>query len=79
MFVLAATVVCTFALLVSLFPLESGGVLLDAQIWAWRNVGWYCLLAMTLYLVFVVATALSSFGNIKLGADHDEPEFSYLS
>ncbi len=34
---------------------------------------------MTLYLVFVLATALSSYGNIKLGADHDEPEFSYLS
>ncbi|MFA4188733.1 choline BCCT transporter BetT [Xanthomonas perforans] len=78
-FVLAATVVCTFALLVSLFPLESGRVLLDAQTWASRNVGWYYLLAMTLYLVFVLATALSSYGNIKLGADHDEPEFSYLS
>lgn len=78
-FVLAATVVCTFALLVSVFPLESGHVLLDAHTWASRNVGWYYLLAMTLYLVFVLATALSSDGNIKRGADHDEPQFSYLS
>ncbi len=45
MFVLAATVVCTFALLVSVFPLESERVLLDAQTWASRNVGWYYLLA----------------------------------
>ncbi|HCL3456785.1 TPA: choline BCCT transporter BetT, partial [Pseudomonas aeruginosa] len=37
------------------------------------------LLAMTLYLIFVVVTALSGYGKIKLGADHDEPEFSYLS
>ena len=29
--------------------------------------------------VFVVVTALSGYGKIKLGADHDEPEFSYLS
>ncbi|OKQ91251.1 choline BCCT transporter BetT, partial [Pseudomonas aeruginosa] len=36
-------------------------------------------LAMTLYLIFVVVTALSGYGKIKLGADHDEPEFSYLS
>ncbi len=78
-FVLAATVVCTFASLVSVFPLESGRVLLDAHTWASRNVGWYYLLAMTLYLVFVLATALSSYGNIKRRADHDEPEFSYLS
>jgi choline/glycine/proline betaine transport protein len=42
------------------------------------NVGWYYLLAMTLYLVFVVGVALSKYGGIKLGADHDEPEFSYL-
>lgn len=34
---------------------------------------------MTLYLVFVVGVALSKYGGIKLGADHDEPEFSYLS
>ncbi|MCO3715937.1 BCCT family transporter, partial [Pseudomonas aeruginosa] len=31
------------------------------------------------YLIFVVVTALSGYGKIKLGADHDEPEFSYLS
>jgi choline/glycine/proline betaine transport protein len=37
------------------------------------------MLAMTLYLIFVVVTALSGYGKIKLGADHDEPEFSYLS
>ncbi|HCL3358051.1 TPA: choline BCCT transporter BetT, partial [Pseudomonas aeruginosa] len=44
-----------------------------------QTVGWYYLLAMTLYLIFVVVTALSGYGKIKLGADHDEPEFSYLS
>ncbi|MDQ1893047.1 choline BCCT transporter BetT, partial [Pseudomonas aeruginosa] len=53
--------------------------LLAAQTWASQTVGWYYLLAMTLYLIFVVVTALSGYGKIKLGADHDEPEFSYLS
>ncbi|HBO0671198.1 TPA: choline BCCT transporter BetT, partial [Pseudomonas aeruginosa] len=52
---------------------------LAAQTWASQTVGWYYLLAMTLYLIFVVVTALSGYGKIKLGADHDEPEFSYLS
>ncbi|HCL3743123.1 TPA: choline BCCT transporter BetT, partial [Pseudomonas aeruginosa] len=52
---------------------------LTAQTWASQTVGWYYLLAMTLYLIFVVVTALSGYGKIKLGADHDEPEFSYLS
>ncbi|WP_313347624.1 choline BCCT transporter BetT [Stenotrophomonas sp.] len=78
-FLLAATVVAAFAILVTAFPVPSGVLLLEAQTWASRNVGWYYLLAMTLYLVFVVGVALSGYGQVKLGADHDEPEFSYLS
>ncbi|WP_313160471.1 choline BCCT transporter BetT [Stenotrophomonas sp.] len=78
-FLLAATLVAAFAILVAAFPIDAGVALLDAQTWASRNVGWYYLLAMTLYLVFVVGVALSGYGNVKLGADHDEPEFSYLS
>lgn len=78
-FAFAAIVVVAFALFVSLFPLGAGRLLLKAQDWAALNVGWYYLLAMTLYLVFVVGVALSKYGGIKLGADHDEPEFSYLS
>ncbi|HCL3493865.1 TPA: choline BCCT transporter BetT, partial [Pseudomonas aeruginosa] len=58
---------------------RAGEWLLAAQTWASQTVGWYYLLAMTLYLIFVVVTALSGYGKIKLGADHDEPEFSYLS
>ncbi|MEF0594924.1 choline BCCT transporter BetT, partial [Pseudomonas aeruginosa] len=61
------------------FPQRAGEWLLAAQTWASQTVGWYYLLAMTLYLIFVVVTALSGYGKIKLGADHDEPEFSYLS
>ncbi len=78
-FAFAAIVVVAFALFVSLFPLGAGRLLVKAQDWAALNVGWYYLLAMTLYLIFVVVTALSGYGKIKLGADHDEPEFSYLS
>ena len=78
-FLLAATIVAAFAILVTAFPISSGVLLLEAQTWASRNVGWYYLLAMTVYLVFVVGVALSGYGQVKLGADHDEPEFSYLS
>lgn len=75
----AAALILLFVALVIGFPAEAGQWLLDAQAWAAANVGWYYLLAMTLYLIFVVVTALSGYGKIKLGADHDEPEFSYLS
>lgn len=75
----AAILILLFAAVIIGFPQRAGEWLLAAQTWASQTVGWYYLLAMTLYLIFVVVTALSGYGKIKLGADHDEPEFSYLS
>ncbi|MCT0769249.1 choline BCCT transporter BetT [Pseudomonas aeruginosa] len=75
----AAILILLFAAVVIGFPQRAGEWLLAAQTWASQTVGWYYLLAMTLFLIFVVVTALSGYGKIKLGADHDEPEFSYLS
>lgn len=79
MFYFAASFILLFGLAVISNPQVAGEWLLAAQNWAANTVGWYYMLAMTLYLVFVVVTALSGYGKIKLGADHDEPEFSYLS
>ncbi|MDU9394641.1 choline transporter BetT [Pseudomonas sp. zfem002] len=78
-FYFAASFILLFALVVIFNPQAAGEWLLAAQNWAAHTVGWYYMLAMTLYLVFVVVTALSGYGKIKLGADHDQPEFSYLS
>src|SRR3990167_3418284 len=78
-FYFAATFILLFGIVVIAMPEQAGAWLLEAQNWAANTVGWYYMLAMTLYLVFVVVTALSGYGKIKLGADHDEPEFSYLS
>lgn len=78
-FYFAASFILIFGIVVIAFPQASGEWLLAAQNWAANTVGWYYMMVMTLYLVFVVVTALSGFGKIKLGADHDEPEFSYLS
>jgi choline/glycine/proline betaine transport protein len=78
-FAFAAGVILLFAASVLAFPAQASAWLLAAQSWAANTVGWYYLLAMTVYLIFVVVTALSGYGRIKLGADHDEPEFSYLS
>src|SRR5690606_16353686 len=36
-------------------------------------------LAVALFLIFVVVLALSDYGRIKLGPDHSEPDYSYLS
>lgn len=40
------------------------------------NLGWFYILSMTGFLLFVVGLAFSPFGKIRLGPDDSKPEFS---
>jgi glycine betaine transporter len=42
------------------------------------NFGWGYLLATLFFLVFSVFIALSRFGRLKLGQDHEKPQYSYF-
>lgn len=37
------------------------------------NFGWFYMLAVAIFLVFIVVVAVSKWGEIKLGPDHAEP------
>lgn len=41
--------------------------------------GWFYILIATVILAFILYLALSRYGNIKLGPEHSEPEFSTFS
>src|SRR5690625_2027902 len=41
--------------------------------------GWFYLISATVILIFVIYLAFSKYGNIKLGNDDDEPEYSTFS
>lgn len=41
--------------------------------------GWFYLISATAILIFVIYLAFSKYGNIKLGQDDDEPEYSTFS
>ena len=43
------------------------------------TASWFYVLIVTLIAVIVVYLALSRFGDIKLGPDHAEPAYSYMS
>jgi choline/glycine/proline betaine transport protein len=49
------------------------------QDWVIDQAGWFYVLAVAGFLVFVVALAVSGYGAIKLGPDHSEPDYSYTS
>lgn len=42
------------------------------------NFGWFYMLAVAIFLVFIVTVAMSKWGEIKLGPDHSEPEYSFV-
>src|SRR5690606_31722606 len=47
--------------------------------WITRSFGWFYMLAVTLFLLFVVFVALSRWGDTRLGPDHAEPQYSFPS
>jgi len=60
-------------------PSGAGKVFADVQSWIVDTFGWFYLLSVAIFLIFCMFVALSSYGNIKLGPDHSEPDYSYLS
>lgn len=44
-----------------------------------NNFGWLYVLLMVAILLFVVYLLVSKYGNVKLGKEDDEPDFSYFS
>lgn len=42
-----------------------------------NTFGWFYMLSVAFFLVFIVCVALSRWGNIKLGPDHADPQYSF--
>ncbi|OUS74479.1 choline transporter [Pseudoalteromonas sp. A601] len=45
--------------------------------WITETFGWFYMLSVAIFLVFIVSVAASSWGNIKLGPDHAQPQYSF--
>ena len=63
----------------SFAPVNLEGVTLEITTFISEKFGWYYLLLVMLTLVLCVYLIFSRYGNIKLGKEHDKPEFSLLS
>ena len=68
-----------FVLYAVLLPKTAEAQFTAIQTWVANSAGWFYVLAVALFLIFVVVLALSDYGRIKLGPDHSEPDYSYLS
>jgi choline/glycine/proline betaine transport protein len=69
-------VIVAFAIL---FPAGAAQLFDAVQAWILSSAGWFYVLVVAGFLVFVVGLAMSGFGRIKLGPDHSRPDYSYTS
>ena len=60
-------------------PELAGEVFSDVLAWITADFGWFYMLAVAIFLVFIVVVAVSKWGRIKLGPDHAEPEYSFVA
>ena len=47
--------------------------------WIVTNLGWFFILGVTVWLVFLIWVAISRYGRLRLGDDDDKPAYSNLS
>ncbi|MEJ6018939.1 BCCT family transporter [Corynebacterium sp. H113] len=44
--------------------------------WLLTNLGWFYILGVTVFLVFLIFVSMSRYGHVRLGSDDEEPEYS---
>ncbi|WP_143533181.1 BCCT family transporter [Rodentibacter caecimuris] len=70
----------TLLVLVTLcFPEQTQALLNQVKLAIFNRFSWFYVLTFSIFLIFLIILSASRLGNIKLGADEEEPEFSFLS
>jgi len=78
-FFISAALILAFVLFGALFPQQAGQVFAAAQAVIIVDFGWFYVVAVAGFLFFVLFLMLSRYGDVKLGPDDSEPDYSYLS
>jgi len=75
----SAILIIAFVIFAAFFSDTASSVFTATQSWIVNTFGWFYLLAVGFFLIFSIGLAMSSYGAIKLGPDHSEPDYGYLS
>jgi choline/glycine/proline betaine transport protein len=78
-FTISAVVVVGVILFSVLVPDIALGVYTDAKNWVTATFGWFLILVVNIFIVFMIYLALSKYGNIRLGGVDADKEFSDIS
>ncbi|MBR5495729.1 MAG: BCCT family transporter, partial [Psychrobacter sp.] len=77
-FVPAAVIMLLLVIGTSLNPEAAGELFGTVLNYITETFGWFYMLAVAIFLMFIIVLAFSPYGSIKLGPDHAEAEYGFL-
>ncbi|MEW6997567.1 BCCT family transporter [Colwelliaceae bacterium BS250] len=63
----------------ALWPNATQSIFKSVQSWFELKAGWMYIAGVAIFMLFILFVMVSRFGDIKLGPDHAEPDYSYKS
>ncbi|MBK1653264.1 BCCT family transporter [Allochromatium vinosum] len=78
-FIISAALVLIFVLFAALATEIAEPLFKGMQSWVIESAGWFYVLSVAGFLVFVAVLAFTSLGRIKLGPEHSQPDYGYAS
>lgn len=75
----AAGLMVVFLLLVLVFQNQVAAIFSIGRLWVVTNLGWFFVLGVSTWLIFLAWLAISKYGSLRLGKDGDKPQYSNVS
>lgn len=73
------SVLLLLSVLAALFPEAVNAALERVQRVIYRELSWVYILLVSFFVIFLLVLAFSRMGNVRLGADNSEPQYSFFS
>ncbi|HLS31981.1 MAG TPA: BCCT family transporter [Brevibacterium sp.] len=78
-FFVSAALMVVILIILLLYPGETHAVFTLSRSWVVTNLGWFFIMGVSLWLLFLLVVAFSKWGNVRLGDDDDRPAYSNVS
>lgn len=75
----SAGLMVLFLILVLVFQEPVARIFTSSRLWVVTNLGWFFVLGVSAWLLFLIWAAVSKYGKIRLGKDGDKPQYSNVS
>ena len=77
-FIPAAVIMLLLVIGTAMNPESAGELFSSVLNFTTETFGWFYMLVVSIFLMFIIVLAFSSYGSIKLGPDHGEAEYKFL-